>query len=414
MVPAAKTALPPRGSDATLAPVSNAPASSGHCVVWGGYGYGNTGDDLLLALALAKLRQSYGNALHVFSPHPEHTRLTVPDPEVIRHPERYHARRWQEKWFWRLTAYAEDCKLRSLADRLYRYALENPQRITTETAWLRSLAGASRLHLAGGGYLAERFDWRHFLRPVRLARSRNLRITTSPLGLGPFPTPKRAAALAAALRGAELVVRDEDSLQFCQAHGLAAVEQPDDGFDWRQVIELPAANPPPATNTIGVCIFSQYSKAWSERAESWWVECLQSLTKALPDHCLEGFCFHTNRQMDYDTTRRLFARAGLSPDNVRPPQADFREAIADLRRYCALLSTRFHAVVSASVLDLPCLAVVLDDYYITKMRGALKHAPAPMSVMNPLTDSAPAAAQWLATRLVVSAKSTSSDGSGVT
>jgi len=188
------------------------------------------------------------------------------------------------------------------------------------------------------------------------------------------------------------------------------VEKPDEGFNWRQVFDLAATSlSPPAKPTLGVCIFSQYSPAWSERAEAWWIECLRLLTAIFPRHQLEGFCFHTNRQMDYDTARRLFARAGLSPDHVRVPQADFRQAIADLRRYQAILSTRFHAVVAASVLGMPCLAVVLDAYYITKMRGALKHAPSPMTVMNPLTDSPTAAAQWLSAKLSDAAKSTATD-----
>jgi len=364
-------------------------------VVWGGYGYGNTGDDLVLAVALAELRRRHGNNLQVLSPAPTQTRPCAPAVEVILHPSD-RPRRAFERWFWRWTDYAETGGMKPLADALYRVALKHPARFCDESGWLAALAAASTLHLAGGGYLADRFDLRHFLRPLRIARSRRLPVTTSPLGLGPFRNARKAAAVVAALRDSQLVVRDENSLQFCRDYSLAAVEMPDDGFKFRQVIDLPASAPAPSeTRTIGVCIFSQYSRAWSERVETWWVDCLQALARTSPESQLEGFCFHTNRQMDYDTTRRLFVRAGLSPDTVRPPQADYRAAIADLRRYQAIVSTRFHAVVAASAMAIPCLAVVLDDYYLAKMRGALKHAPAPVSLLNPLVDSAPASAQWL-------------------
>jgi len=368
-------------------------------VVWGGYGYGNTGDDLVLAVALADLHQQHGDKLQVLSPCPAQTRLSAGDTEVILHPSGLPPRVF-EKWFWRMTYYAEARRMRTLADALYRVALMHPERITGDPAWLKSLAAASQLHLAGGGYLAERFDLRHFLRPLRLARARHLPITTSPLGLGPFWERTKAVAVAEALRGARLVVRDETSLQFCQTHELAAVERPDDGFRWRQVIEQPTTKLTTARkNIIGICIFPQYSSLWSDAVELWWMTCLQALTSALSGYQLEGFCFHTGVAMDYEITRRLFSRAGLNPENVQPPQPDFRSAVLSLRRYDAILSTRFHAIVTASGMQIPCVAIAVGDYYETKMRGALKHAPAPLSLLNPLRDPPRVAAGWLVEQL---------------
>ncbi len=393
-----RTALPPLTATATLARVSVGRPSPGPCAVWGGYGYGNTGDDLVLAVALADLAKSPVGVVQVLSPAPDQTRLCLPDTEIILHPSS-RPRRVFEKWFWRWTDYLEAAGLKDLADGLYRVALKYPRSITSESAWLKALAAASALHLTGGGYLTDRFDLRHFLRPVRLARSRRLPVTTSPLGLGPFHNPRKAAAVAAALRGAKLAVRDEDSLRFCQLHGLDAVEKPDDGFRWRQVIESPAKPSVPADKTIGVCIYSQHSSQWSAEVERWWVACLQTLTRSLPPGRLEGFCFHTGREMDFEVTRGLFARAGLNPEHVQPPQPDFRAAIVNLANYQAVLSTRFHAVVTASEMQIPCVAMVLDDYYETKMRGALKYSTAPLSLLNPLRDPPETAAQWLVTKL---------------
>jgi hypothetical protein len=183
------------------------------------------------------------------------------------------------------------------------------------------------------------------------------------------------------------VVRDEDSARLCQAHGVVAIEKPDDGFRCTEVLDLPAHAPlPPDHPAVGVCIFNQYSRAWTPKTGDWWVALLQSMARAWPHVRLEGFCFHTNRQMDYDTTRALFVRAGLRAEAVRPPDPDFRKSITDLRGYRAIVSTRFHAVVAGSVLGIPSVAVAMDAYYLAKMRAALKHAPAPVSILNPRVD----------------------------
>ena len=371
-------------------------SSRGPCVVWGGYGYGNTGDDLVLAVALADLRKEGRDHIQILSPAPAQTRLYVCDLPVVFHPSG-RPKGTLEKWFWRLTELAERSGMSSLANQLYNAVLRNPERISNEP-WLKAMASASRLHLAGGGYLTDRFHLRHFLRPMRLARSRGLPITTSPLGLGPFSNPRNAAAVADCLRGAKLIVRDEDSLRYCEAHGLSAIEKPDDGFRWTEVIDASAAS---ASNekVLGVCIFSQYSKEWSGGIESWWVDCLRILSQTLPDYRFEGFCFHTEKEMDYETARRMFARANLNPDNVQPPQPDFRVAIHNLTRYRAIISSRFHAVVTASAIRIPCLATALDSYYEAKMRAALKYAPVPLSILNPAHDTAKTAAEWLVSRL---------------
>lgn len=386
------------------------PSSRESCVVWGGYGYGNTGDDLLLTIALADLRQHYGDNIQILSPAPEQTRLCAPDTAVVCHPSNRPRRAW-EKWLWRLAEGAEKARLIALADRLHRAIMNHAERLSDEPTWLKAMASASRLHLAGGGYLTDRFHLRHFLRPLRLARSRGIPITTSPLGLGPFRNPANAAAVARCLRGAKLIVRDEDSLRYCQAHGLDATEKPDDGFRWEQGVESPGPSATNASRPLGVCVFSQYSDQWTDSVERWWVDCLRMLSRAFPDCLLEGFCFHTEKAMDYETARRIFARADLNPDKVQQPQADFRLAVANLARYRAILSSRFHAVVTGSALRIPCVATALDDYYEAKMRAALKYAPSPVSILNPARDSAHAPAEWLTGQLPLSPQSADLRGS---
>ena len=352
----------------------------------------------MLAVALADLREQCGRKLQILSPVPEQTRSYVNDTPVILHPSSKPRSGW-EKWFWRFTAYAEKGGMNGLANRLYQTALNHPERISDENAWLKAMASASRLHLAGGGYLTDKFHLRHFLRPLRLAQSRRIPISTSPLGLGPFQHPGNAVGVANSLRGAKLCVRDEDSLRYCQVHGLNAAEMPDDGFRWQRVVAVPAAPTLNSAKRLGICIFSQHSAKWSVAVENWWIDCLRSLSRSFPDFQLEGFCFHTQKEMDYATTRRMFASAGLNPENVQPPQADYRAAILNLARYRGVVSSRFHAVVTASAIRLPCVATALDDYYEAKMRGALKYAPVPLSVVNPARDSAQSPASWLETQL---------------
>jgi len=366
-------------------------------VIWGGHGYGNTGDDLVLAVAVADRRREYGDQLQVLSPAPEQTRLGLPDTKVVLQPPG-HPRSAPVKWFCRCAEFVTRRGATALADRLYRAVLQRPERFPEDQAWLQALASASRLHLAGGGYLTDRFHLRHFLRPLRLAKSRGLPVTTSPLGVGPFLKSENATAVAALLRDARVVVRDADSLRYCAEHGLPAVEQPDDGFRWRQVVDVPDAILPPATKTIGVCIFPQHSPQWSPAVESWWIATLKTLALTFPGWRWEGFCFHTGRDLDYATTRKLFARAGWSPEQVLSPEPDFRLAIRHLARYQAVVSCRFHAVVTAAVLKIPCVAIALDDYYEIKMRGALKHAAAPLTLVNPRRDSTAAVSQWLASQ----------------
>ena len=196
-----------------------------------------------------------------------------------------------------------------------------------------------------------------------------------------------------------MLVRDEASLRLCQSHGLTAEERPDDGFRLREVMDFGPEPPPSSPHRIGVCIFPQHSPRWSSRIEDWWTDCLRALARSLPDCRIEGFCFHTNRDMDFETTRQLFVRAGLDPNGVQPPTPDFRAAITQLRNFSALISTRFHSVVTASVLKIPCVAIALDDYYEVKMRSVIREASSPILLVNPIQSAPEAAVRFFHERI---------------
>jgi len=369
-------------------------------LIWGGYGWGNTGDDLTLAIALRDQLQLHGKAVSVLTPNVRHTQQSLPDINLVPVPTG-RPRLVGGRWLWRWAEHAASQGKERQAGRLYRLARYCQRRDPAQTAWVSALHSASTLHLAGGGYLTDLFDQAYMLRPLWMARVMKLRITTAPLGIGPFTRPNAAHAVARALQGVSLRVRDADSMRFCQTNGLSASEHADDGFRLAEV--LPAihlgggckATPP----TLGVCVFPQYAGEWSAGIEQWWEDCLRAVSQALPDWNIEGFCFHTDRSMDYHTTQRVFLRAGLNPGNVHTPEHDYRKAIMRLRRFQGVLSTRFHAIVTATVLRVPSVAVAMNPYYGIKMQSTLKQSTAPACLVNAHQDTPQAASQFLSRHL---------------
>ena len=370
---------------------------SDRCLVWGGYGWGNTGDDLTLAIALQDLRKGYGPHVTLLTPRSDHTGAAHPGVPLVGAPWDLPRGKF-EQWLWHMAdRAASHGRKDASAARWYRLALRFHRARPADGNWHEAFASASVLHLVGGGYLTDVFNLRYMLRPLHVARAMKLPIRTSPLGIGPFSDPGAGRGVARALQGAEVVVRDEVSLRFCQLHGLNVEERPDDGFRLREVVGPGgcADRDQGARRSIGVCIFSQFSDRWSPMVENWWVNCLRSLVLAFPRWSIEGFCFHTDRDMDFRMTRDLFSRAGLDANAVRPPDPDYRAAVASLRNFSAIVSTRFHAVVAASVFEIPCVAVAVNDYYEIKMRSAARHSRSPLSLLNPTQASPDAVIQHL-------------------
>ncbi len=365
-------------------PTANAQHAD-RCLVWGGYGWGNTGDDLTLAIALQDLRKAHGSQMSLLTPKPGHTSQAHPGVPLVGAP-------WDlpqpiiERCLWKLGDHAASRgPTDSWAARWYRLALRFHRWHPTEWNWHEAFTSASGLHLVGGGYLTDFFNLHYMLRPIRVARAMGLLIRTSPIGIGPFRDAGAARAVARALQGAEVVVRDEASLEFCRTHGLRAEVRPDDGYRLGEVIDAAAItgrdrNAPPA---IGVCIFRQFESGWSPQVEQWWVDGLRALVRAFPRWAIQGFCFHTDRELDFAITRQLFARAGLDPDAVQTPHSDYRAAVGSLRQFKAIVSTRFHAVVAASVFEIPCVAVAGNEYYEIKMRSAVRQARHPIALLDP-------------------------------
>lgn len=352
------------------------------CVLWGGYTFGNTGDELTLAVALHDARQRFGDAVAVLSRDPAYTRWLFPDVHVLPYESlppvvtRRTGRVLQK-------VYAL-LRRRGLVPDLYLHAQRLRRRLqpgpAASPAWVRAIEQCREFYLVGGGYLTDLFDVENYLLPLQIANARGIPIATAPLGLGPFTSERAAAAVAQALRRARVAVRDTASLDFCHRHGIAGTLRPDDGFRLLELMpelalsdepEAHASDAAPRRARVGICIFHQHGSGEFAPLEEWWTRFLRILKRHDAELSVEGFHFHTARNRGFATMVHLFHATGLDVRCVQAPCLDFREAIRKVRTYDVVVSTRFHAVVVANVLNVPHVAVAAGEYYTNKMLAAL-------------------------------------------
>lgn len=349
------------------------------CLIWGGYGGGNVGDELTLALGVVDMRRRYGDGFAILSGTPGYTMALFPDVTVI--PYVPHVR----------APGLGSAPVRAL-NRLYRYKYVPANRYDAaaqaDAAKSRPWAGVLRqcelLYLVGGGYLNDLFDFDLFCLPIEAARHFGVKIETAPVGVGPFREPQNATRLREALAGATVLVRDVDSQALCESWGLRPELGRDDGFRVTEAVAMP-----PRTGRdkplIGLCYHRQHGGAADGREVVWWRELLGLLKgSGLP---LEGFCFHNTIPDNFSPMVQLFTEAGLPGNLVRYPDWDFRDACRRVAGYTAVVTSRFHGAVVAGAVGVPTFAVVNGQYYGSKMTAACKGVAgstvADLSVMKP-------------------------------
>lgn len=361
-------------------------------LIWGGYGWGNTGDELNLAIAIHDMAAKFGPSLAVLSPQPQYTRWLFPDVRVIHYQphlsigKRVLAMAQRQGW------------LPKLHSRTYRA----PRRLEQEGAppWVQALRRCQRLHLAGGGYLNDLFDVDYYLLPIHIARLAHTRITSAPLGLGPFLHSKPLKRTVQALQGVRVAVRDVKSLELCQAQGILATLLQDDGFRARRCFpELFTSREHTGDKAlkVGLCAYVQHGDLHPERTHAWWLEVVK-LLKVHAQAEMEGFCFHADLGLDFSMLVEVFTEAGVAQRKVIPPCWDFRQAIRRLGRYDAIISSRFHAVVLAKLLRLPHVAVAAGDYYGAKMAALEATSPWTTVALDPHRDAPQRALECLLNR----------------
>jgi polysaccharide pyruvyl transferase WcaK-like protein len=348
------------------------------CLLWGGYANGNTGDEICLAAALERKQREFGGSVAILSHLPEHTSQLFPQATVIPYaPPPPKSTRLRKR-------FSRACK--SFAARFNSF-IRNGQ-FDSGWGWKHSFSHTGQLYLAGGGYLTDLFPLDFIMLPIQLALEWKVPVVTAPIGIGPFQSPLHADQVTTALRQIKLTVRDQTSLDFCRARRIDASLAPDDAFALIKNLSLSPINQSGLRpRKIGVCIFTQYGQEANCDLTGWWMETLRGLKAQNPEYEIEGFCFHTAPHAEFEQMTRLFSLAGLPPDHVLAPIVDFRRAVEIVRRYDLVISTRFHATVTANVFNLPNIAVAAGDYYHAKMNAAWLGYENICSLVNPARQS---------------------------
>lgn len=355
------------------------------CVLCGGFAAGNTGDELTLAIALQDMQRKFEN-IAVLSRNPEYTSWLYPKQTVLAQNELPFTVRWKKL---RKIVGAAGLK-QYLHHRTYDRWVD--RHLDLNPAWVQAVKRSNVVYLVGGGYLTDIFALPRMLLPVSIAKKAGVKIATAPLGIGPFLDSAQAELVASVLRGVDLCVRDEASLRFCMENHLVAKIAEDDGYRLHEILPLPSfeGQPEDFEKKVGICLFFQQGGSISQSGfDQWWLVFLRRLKDLIGGSAIEGFCFHTNPASDFYQIIRMFRSAGISPDQVRQPDLDFRHAINNINKYGAVVTTRFHAAVVATALNIPCTAVASGAYYSNKMELALR--PGPLSAAVNMENQPPEA-----------------------
>jgi polysaccharide pyruvyl transferase WcaK-like protein len=369
------------------------------CILWGGYGSGNIGDDITLAVALHDMRAKFGESIAILSTNFKSTKYIFPDVNVIPYVTSTSPFYRILKRFRQIILKLEHQSIFALQTQNimnYFFLLLSQQfcsysNIITQVNksekcdYLYMLHNCQLLYLVGGGYLTDLFILKPIIIPILAARLIRIPINTAPIGIGPFRFKRNSDLVASILKDAKVVVRDKDSLQWCYKNNIFASFRLDDGFRIIEIFpDLYKKELKSDDKLIGVCIFYQHGSNISYTKFKYW--CCTLLKLLIKNGFrLEGFCFHTNPDLDFRNTQEIFSTIGLDPKLVIHPFIDFRQAIKQLNKYRFIITTRFHAAVSAGALGIPYLSIASGNYYITKMYAAM-HSQTPCLLSNPLID----------------------------
>lgn len=366
------------------------------CILWGGYSFGNTGDELTLASAIRDMRQRFGASIAILTSAPGYTRALFPNEHLLaytplasRPPSPPSIAKRVLRKLGRPFGYKTPQWLR--------FSVENQLKANPVAEWLSALRDASMVYYVGGGYLSDLFDLDHFLFPGECAQQFGTRIETAPLGIGPFRSDLTAQRVRDVFRKSLLRVRDEDSLIQCARWGIAAEKSVDDGFRVREVVDFSPVRR--RRDTLGVNYFEQTGSAKQYEIRCWWREFLREILRE--GIKLEGFCFHNAVTSDFSMTVELLNEVGLTPSETRPPDMDFRSACQRIVSYGAVVTSRFHAAVVANAMDVPVLAIANGFYYKSKMTAAVGDSAHALMVepgVMPVRQAVSRVSSWLSGR----------------
>ena len=343
------------------------------CILWGGYGKGNVGDEIILSYAIQDMMKEFPNQFAVLSREPQYTQWLFPEVKVLTF-----ANVTFPIWYRFLARYnkflPEFDKSNYYKKALYS-SLSN-KKSQQQPDWVNQVAACEQLFLVGGGYLSDLFNLHKMMLPVLVAKFYDKQITSAPIGIGPFLKRSAEKLVVDAFRDAELYVRDRVSLDFCHKHEIKADFQIDDGYrlvtEKQNFLHLKSCSDEEKKYVLGFSLSYQKGSEFT-RTESieWWVELIQLIIKRKYFDKIEGFCFHNNVAADFYYLIEMFSKCGLPVKSVIPPFTDFRRAVQKLNSYNIIITTRYHAAVMAEVYKIPHVVLYSGSYYETKMVNGL-------------------------------------------
>ncbi len=344
--------LDDRGKERTFRPGSF--GESSRILIWGGYGGGNTGDELLLRRCVDEVIRT-GASPTILSPIPGLTRRLLPGLDVV------------------------EFSRESFAATQHGAQPASP-------AVIAALESCDELWLTGGGYLTDtfgEFNLRYFLAPIRQA-GRSIPLRARPIGLGPFADTELAMLTAEGLTGGRILVRDRTSLALCQSWNIDATLAEDDVWN----LNLPQERAE-TRGEIVCAFFDQPDDPDPGVSRRWWTE----IVRALVDRgfVLVGVPFHIDFTQDFAVTAEIFAAAGARVESVLVPELDPVETCRRVAGRRLVLSSRFHLALMARRLGIPAGALASGPYFRQKMESLSTNPGAPLQVWHPGETSAPEA-----------------------
>lgn len=340
------------------------------CILWGGYAGGNVGDELTLAIGLKDIAAKYSkDHIAVLTPNPAISVFQFPDANVINYEKLPPSHL--------LNMFYKHARRHRVSSELFLELLLNQIKqsyIRRQFDWVKAIREADELYLVGGGYLTDLFQLDSILMPVLIAQHYGKKISTAPVGVGPFSNPVNREIFRKAFQGVQLTVRDPESQQLCQNLGLDTKLTRDDGFRLKELAEFQNFDHElERSGKIGICIYHQHgANATADVYFSWWKTFLEELVALGLSDNLEGFCFHTAPGLDHRYLVEAFGNVGIPVSNVNEPIGNFIEALRHLSRYDLVVTTRFHAAVAASAFEIPFFAMSSGPYYRSKMDSVVQ------------------------------------------
>jgi polysaccharide pyruvyl transferase WcaK-like protein len=349
-------------------------------MVWGGYGFGNAGDELLLAAALRRELARGARRVAVLSREPEVTRWNLGHGDVVGY-EPVQPPSWH-----RLARRARP------AMPSYRLGDQHAR-----SPWMNALRDSARLRLTGGGYVTDLFDLDYFLMPAEAALNLGIEVEIGPVGVGPFRSSEAERRAMDVLRECRRVtVRDDISLELLGRHGIAAEWERDSGFEITALPgfeDLPARPPRSGPPRIGVLVSPQHGAPRASERRDWMRELFSAVREQAPDAVIEGFSFQAAWWEDFREQVAMFEQLGWDRRAVRPPMVDWKRTLLQVRDFDLVFTTRFHPSVVAHAFGVPYASLLAGPYYERKMVGAFRDLKTRGVRLKPLEEDAGEAAR---------------------